>query len=53
MIDQVTRYNVHHTVAAIQELSTVIHQAVNFGTIHVARAIYCLRSCKIVFLQKA
>ena len=53
MIDQVTRYNVQHTVPAIQERSTVIHQAVNSGTIHVFRVIYDLRSCKIDFLDEA
>ena len=53
MIDQVTCDNVQHTVATIQERSTVIHQAVNFGTIHVVRAIYDLRSSQIKFLHEA
>ena len=53
MIDQVTCDNVQHTVATIQERSTVIHQAVNFGTIHVVRAIYDLRSSQIKFLDEA
>ena len=53
VVDQVTRRNVAHTVATIQERSTVIHQAVNFGTIHVVRAIYDLRSSQIKFLHEA
>ena len=53
VVDQVARRNVAHSVAAIQEDSTVIHQWANSDTIRVARAIYNLRSCKIEFSDEA
>ena len=52
-VDQVACRKLAHSVAAIQERSTLIHQWANSGTVRVARAIYDLRSSQIEFSDEA